>query len=339
MCAQINRAEEEKKDVTEWGREMLKNRNSLPGVEEVTAVMKEFSITNTNLLDVCRQENIFEIWTEEYVAGLASKLIEVAKKEKRTEKNPLIIMEAHAGDGRLSHFLRQKIERTAPGIAKVHAVDNGTWKINPTYEVERLSNRDALKRYAPDIVVSSWPIPEIDCTKEFRDAESVKQYIIIGFPEVCGDLLKTWGQAGDEIDLLQEHGFLRPEIEQFIKEDGYTIVPGAILDGFSANIPVDLKKLQRCRSDWMNGYTFMPHSSTIIFTREEIKWEPEKMKDYQEFYRLMLAAHDYNKKLKEAVDAYVKEGQRHGERFDFSRMCEFKKMWMKTRPFNPNSKE
>lgn len=55
--------------------------------------------------------------------------------------------------------------------------------------------KEALKKYKPDIVISSWMPYTEDWTKDFRTFSSVKEYILIGEPDngCCGHPWKMWG--------------------------------------------------------------------------------------------------------------------------------------------------
>jgi len=142
----------------------------------------------------------YEILTKEHVEGLANYLNQRAKEVGATEKKPLKILEVGAGDGRLAHFLKEK---TSTAI-DIQAMDSGERKIKPDFPVEIIPEQDntasvqtpiqqSIKKYQPDIVISSWMSKGEDWTKTFRDEESVDEYILIGDPDLCGDSWRSWG--------------------------------------------------------------------------------------------------------------------------------------------------
>ena len=108
--------------------------------------------------------HVFEIFTVGYINSLAEYL---------RSRGDNIIIEVGAGDGRLSEYLRQK------GI-KIIATDDYSWDIPKLFDVEKISNIQALEKYSPNIIVSCWMPYGSDWTPTFRKFSSVKEYIIIG---------------------------------------------------------------------------------------------------------------------------------------------------------------
>ena len=83
------------------------------------------------------------------------------------------VLEVGAGDGVLSRELYEL------GV-DILATDNGSWNIDTGAGVEILDYREAIRRYQPVIVLSSWMPPRNDWTPDFRSANCVQEYILIG---------------------------------------------------------------------------------------------------------------------------------------------------------------
>lgn len=154
-----------------------------------------------------RREDSYELWTKEYVFGLARYLLDrIAEMDRQAalstsrsaSPTETIILDVGAGDGRLVYFLRKAMKEivkkktnlstsaTVPsGLPTIIATDNGSWKA-PIYDnqhirVEQLSAVEALEKYgilpmtAQEggaktrlIVLCSWMPPGQDWTADFR---------------------------------------------------------------------------------------------------------------------------------------------------------------------------
>ncbi len=115
---------------------------------------------------------IFQFWFKEYVDGLAEYLL--------TRYGNQQILEVGAGDGMLSHLLKGR------GV-NIVATDSGRWKIS-TDLIEKLTYKQAIKKYKPVVIIVSWMMLGEDWTPDFRRAKSVQEYIVIGEGEggCCG---------------------------------------------------------------------------------------------------------------------------------------------------------
>jgi hypothetical protein len=143
----------------------------------------------------------FEIWTEEYIAGLSKYIV---RRLVHYDNPGGIVLEVGAGDGRLSGLLRQKI--TSQGLeASVVATD-----IEPPREthfpVEAESYDEALEKHEPTIAISSWMPLNEEWTWAMRATPSLQDYILIGAPKLTGNI-STWG------------GYTSPEIGEFAPID------------------------------------------------------------------------------------------------------------------------
>jgi hypothetical protein len=84
-------------------------------------------------------------------------------------------LEIAAGDGTLARFL------TSQGV-RVTATDNHGWKQAVQYPawLIKLDAREALIRYAPEVVICSWPPSQNDFERWVFATPSVQLYIVIG---------------------------------------------------------------------------------------------------------------------------------------------------------------
>jgi hypothetical protein len=84
-------------------------------------------------------------------------------------------IEIGAGDGTLARFLREQ------GV-QLTATDNHGWGKSVAYPdwVLKLDAREALAKYAPEVVICSWPPAQNDFEREVFNTASVRLYIVIG---------------------------------------------------------------------------------------------------------------------------------------------------------------
>jgi len=84
-------------------------------------------------------------------------------------------LELGAGDGTLSHQLGQE------GVA-IEAVDDQSWgdKIKYPAWIEKLDAGAALAKFAPKVVLCSWPPPGNSFEKKIFQTPSVELYVVIG---------------------------------------------------------------------------------------------------------------------------------------------------------------
>lgn len=178
----------------------------------------------------------YEIWTKEYIQSLAGYLLQRAK-EMGAKPNPyecLKAVEVGAGDGRLSFFLQNELENTAPGLIELVATDNHSEKgINPVLKdfVKKMDCQDALS-HQPQIVISSWMPRGEDWTVNFRDTASMQEYILIGDikkGETCGTR-ETWREFP---------GFTMEELQDLRK---YQIGRSDIIDKYSPKFKIEAQQ-------------------------------------------------------------------------------------------------
>jgi hypothetical protein len=84
-------------------------------------------------------------------------------------------LEIGAGDGTLARFLKEQ------GVQLI-ATDNHGWEKSVTYPdwVLKLDAREALAKFAPEVVICSWPPAQNDFERDVFNTSSVQLYIVIG---------------------------------------------------------------------------------------------------------------------------------------------------------------
>lgn len=157
----------------------------------------------------CEFEGVYELFTDEYVTALAHHL-----------KGKKLILEVGAGSGRLAHLLRQKMSHRT----QIVATDSGGWRkmrgLKPVnYPVDQIPYDQALEKYKPDAVLSSWMPMGSDWTEKFRAQSSVVEYVLIGEPGCVGKTWESWGEFSSQYKVKPEASFL-PE---HMPEDTWTI--------------------------------------------------------------------------------------------------------------------
>jgi hypothetical protein len=138
----------------------------------------------------------FEVWTEEYITELSNHIVRTLYQSESVRERD-VVLEVGAGDGRLAGLLGERIHEEGLG-ALVVATD-----IEPPedthFPVEALNHREALAKYDPVAVISSWMPQYEEWTWDMRATPSVEEYIVIGVPPLTGNR-STWrGYASPEI--------------------------------------------------------------------------------------------------------------------------------------------
>jgi len=119
---------------------------------------------------------------------------------------PLRVLEVGAGDGRLSHYLREALRENSPASdgalsVVVVATDSGERSIPACAPgaVEVLDYRDALRRHAPQLVLCCWMPLGQDWTAAFRECASVSSFLLLGEADdgCSGQPWATWGFDAD----------------------------------------------------------------------------------------------------------------------------------------------
>ena len=202
--SKLNIEEGDEKEFTpEEMREKLRDPSFLPFYSQLSQHFENvggngFDPEWKKWRDFCwNNEHIFEIWTKEYIHAFVSYLAKRVEELGGTKEFPTVILEVGAGNGRLTHFLSEKLNELIPGKVKIIASDSGGWGISPTFPVENIPHNEALVKHKPKIVIFSWMPYEYDCTDDFRSTKSIDEYILIGETDggCCGDGWKTWGSS------------------------------------------------------------------------------------------------------------------------------------------------
>ena len=236
---------------------------SIEAILETAGVAGLSSSGSFNLF--CEECNVYQLWTREYIDGLAEYLLE------RTQHfdGDTIVVDIGAGDGYLAQLLREsftsdpqknrrppKTQRRGGPVPKqqteskrkvpeVVATDDGSWEIIPGAPVEKLSFEKALEKYAVNdsrqvIVLCSWMPMGVDFTALFRDY-NVEEYILIGEYDDgnCGHNWQTWGNMESRLDNL----------EGTDDTDSSSIVPLFEAEGYKRVELSDLSKYHLSRFD------------------------------------------------------------------------------------------
>jgi hypothetical protein len=201
-------AESTLEDESKRLQEDLKDPNYLPSYKKVKPIIDRFTDKRGNWLlsetegkdlnQFMRDEHIYEIFTEEYINGLSEYLKTRIETLSKTEKIHTIL-EVGAGNGKLTHLLTERLrDLIAEKNIKLIATDSGDWKVTNSFQsVEPLGVKDALAKYHPEIVISSWMPPQIDWAADFRNNDSVQEYILIGPTGPTGSD-DTWMRTREE---------------------------------------------------------------------------------------------------------------------------------------------
>ena len=236
--------------------EKLNDPSYLPSHEDI---VKAFSGENSGKWrDFCDrpEHRVFELLNQEYIHSLAKYLLSNIYSIQNDDE-PVTILEIAAGDGRLTHFLQEELDRKAPGKAKIVAADDQSWNINPNFPVEKIDNQTALARFQPQMVICSWMPYETDFSQEIRSTKSVDSYILIGESGgATGDEWLTWGRPKIDWDADED------DEEDRVKTPPYET------DGFQKEILSDMSDLQISRLSQPPNFDSST-DNTVIFSRQK----------------------------------------------------------------------
>lgn len=136
---------------------------------------RQTSFSSCLMMPSGEQLALYQIWTKETIDALATWL-----EHERAQ----VVLEVGAGDGLLTHWLRARL-RDIP--IRLIATDNGSWQTSASLHwphraenVWQLTAAQALARFQPDTVLSSWMPWGEDWTGRFRMCRSVSRYVLIG---------------------------------------------------------------------------------------------------------------------------------------------------------------
>jgi hypothetical protein len=181
-------------------KDNLKTPSYLPSYKELKKYFSDVPEHSTECKNwrefVDEDYKIYEIYTQEFIENFSNFLVKHVKEFKK-EGQPVTILEVGAGNGRLTYFLNSNIKEISSDLVKCIAVDSGESKIKEAFlevPVEKLDYKEALKKYKPQIVISSWMPHDEDWTTDFIKEDSVEEYILIGEEDsgCCGKYPETW---------------------------------------------------------------------------------------------------------------------------------------------------
>lgn len=160
----------------------------LPGIEELRCAesSSEGSEALYQYFFPGYVEQRYEIWTKEFIAGLAEHILPTISDPE--VENPTIL-EVGAGDGRLSGFLRQAVELEKVDV-QVVATDFDP-PFSSEFPIDPADAKEALRKHNPTVVLSSWMPLGDEWTWDMRATESVQEYILMGVPCMTGSF-STW---------------------------------------------------------------------------------------------------------------------------------------------------
>ena len=118
----------------------------------------------------------------------------------------MALEEIAAGDGTLSRFLRQE------GI-QVRATDNYSWhdRISFPADVERLEAIAAIRKYAPEVVLCSWPPSQNNFEREVFQTASVRIYLVV--VSIHHFASGNWSDYASQQSFAMEH---RPDLARLL---------------------------------------------------------------------------------------------------------------------------
>ncbi|MBA7496077.1 hypothetical protein ES702_06675 [subsurface metagenome] len=190
-------------------REHLNNPNYLPSHDDVVRAFGNKWSEDWHFYFFNKETPRFELLNQEFIESLSSYLNTRVEELGATQEKPVTILDVGAGDGRLTHFISKSLQTKSLGKFQMIAVDDGERGIKPNFPVEQVSSvEDALRKHQPDIVICSWMEDGKDWTVFFRNTQSVKEYILIGEPEICGT----------ESSWSEHKGFSKRELEEVTRQ-------------------------------------------------------------------------------------------------------------------------
>lgn len=185
----------------------LYSKNYLPSIDEVM-YSSVFSHDNRHGIDYFRTTKSFELWTQDYILALSNYLLNrVRHLLAATGKSKITILEVGAGNGKLSHYLKEQI-RIIKSDSKIiiRATDDYSWidkdiqvrlnvpslLVKRAYPVEKLSVNEAIIKYNPEIIISSWMPQDVDWSAYFVSHNTVQEYILVGDEYGCCGKRESW---------------------------------------------------------------------------------------------------------------------------------------------------
>ncbi len=200
----------------------------LPPIEEVKKVFFDENFnTSSQWKDLITKSNFFELFSLEYINKLSEYISERIELEGNKNGFPVKILEIGAGNGKLTHSLKKRLNEIIPGKFEITAIDDKSWDkekafwftpITVDFPVEEVTHEKALEKYKPQIVLCSWMSPGKDLSEEICKTDSVDEYILIGDTSCCGTD-NTWEET------YKNYGFTQKHIEELSVYQRYQRIP------------------------------------------------------------------------------------------------------------------
>jgi hypothetical protein len=245
---------------------MVGERKYLPyaayaGFDRLLKAPKRMQLTkHNNIYEVsgleraCEKSGTYEIVTYELVAGIIDLIMQTGFNRSLQGKNePIRIMEAGAGNGKLSYFVDKALSASGlpyEFLAINEPIDEKSdWQdIKVGENVELIEQRKGVQEFKPYIIISSWMPPGEDWTSYWRSIASVESYIIIGTE-----------RAGVQIGCIETYG-----IESQLLKPLEKLLPSAVLkslspylqDGFSKTVLKKFPTVSRAGRNMTKIYFF-----------------------------------------------------------------------------------
>ena len=203
------------------------------------------------------ENQLYEILTLDYVEALTLQIRQL--RALSPHQTTFSVCEVGAGSGALTHHIKRCLERTGnrEGI-EIIATDSGAWNLGKRFAVEPYTNKEALTRFQPDLVLVSWMPAGTDWSASFRRA-GVANYIICGEADdgCTGHNWLTWGNP----EFREQETDVSISISgQHEKQNKSPLTPLYKRDGYVRQDLVELKKLQLQRYDSAQA----PYQSTTV---------------------------------------------------------------------------
>lgn len=175
----------------EKARKELANPYYLPTIDEVYDAFGGLGLYGILRLDqewynyVLSSPQRYEVLTQEYISALGIYLADRIRAYSGSVDHPIRVLEIGAGNGQLSYFLNFYLQAIVPDQASIIATDKNE-PIQNNFPVEVIDYMDAIRKYKPAIIISSWMPLGQDWTEECRGIPEVQEIILIGDEDSCG---------------------------------------------------------------------------------------------------------------------------------------------------------
>jgi len=147
----------------------------LPTYGEISSFFREY---NVDPFLIAHEYGVFQFWNVEYIDCLAKEINKLVGSQ--------LVLEVAAGDGMLSHYLRQR-------RVNIIATDSAEWynTVKRRDKVELLDAVAAIRKYRPIIVIASWLPYEAEIDIAIFD-ENAHYIILIGEENGATGSPKFW---------------------------------------------------------------------------------------------------------------------------------------------------